>query len=83
MKTTKLNYLTEEEAKMPIGLALLQLAIGLQSCSTKGNAVELLGDAVELGRRLERKALLRLSKQDKSFLTTMRKIIKSQKGVQK
>lgn len=47
----KLNYLTEEEAKMPLDWALLQIVMGLQTCKTKGDAVELLKDAVELGRR--------------------------------
>jgi len=46
-----MNYLTEEEAKMPLDFALLQLAIGLQTCKTKGDVVKLLEDAVELGRR--------------------------------
>lgn len=47
----KLNYLTEKEAKMPLDMALLQLALGLQSCNSKEDAVNLLKDAVELGRR--------------------------------
>jgi len=47
----KFFYLTEEEAKMPLDMALLQLALGLQTCKTKGAVVELLHDAVELGRR--------------------------------
>ena len=47
----KLNYLTEEEAKMPLEMALLQLVLGIQTCQTKGDVVELLEDAVELGRR--------------------------------
>lgn len=50
-KTLKLNYLTEKEAKMPLDMALLQLALGLQSCNSKEEAVNLLKDAVELGRR--------------------------------
>lgn len=47
----KLNYLTETEAKMPLREALLQLTLGLQTCKTKKDVVELLEDAVELGRR--------------------------------
>lgn len=47
----KLNYLTEQEAEMPLEMALMQLSLGLQSCKTKGDAVGLLMDAVELGRR--------------------------------
>lgn len=47
----KLSYLTEDEAKMPLDMALMQLALGLQTCKTKGEAVRLLLDAVELGRR--------------------------------
>jgi len=49
----KLNYLTEKESKMPLDMALLQLSLGLQTCTTKGDVVELLKDAVELGRRLK------------------------------
>jgi hypothetical protein len=51
----KLHYLTEAEAIMPLDLALLQLALGLQTCKTKGDVVALLKDAVELGRRMEMK----------------------------
>jgi hypothetical protein len=46
-----LSYLTETEAEMPLDLALLQISLGLQTCKTKGDVVNLLGDAVELGRR--------------------------------
>ena len=56
----KLNYLTEEEAKMPLDMALVQIALGLQTCKTKGEVVELLKDAVELGRRQERENLQKL-----------------------
>jgi hypothetical protein len=48
-----LNYLTKEESEMDLDAALLQLAIGLQSCKTKRDAMNLLHDAVELGRRIE------------------------------
>lgn len=48
-----LNYLTKEESEMNLDAALLQLAIGLQSCKTKRDAMNLLHDAVELGRRIE------------------------------
>ncbi len=47
----QLNYLTNKEAEMPLELALLQIALGLQTCKTKGDVIELLQDAVELGRR--------------------------------
>lgn len=50
-KNQKLRYLTEDEAKLPTDWALLQLAIGLQTCQTKGDVADLLQDAVELGRR--------------------------------
>lgn len=50
----KLNYLTEEEAKMPLHMALLQITQGLQSCKTKGEATELLEDAVTIGRQAEK-----------------------------
>ena len=33
----KLNYLTEEEAEMSLDMALLQIALGLQTCKTKGD----------------------------------------------
>jgi hypothetical protein len=48
-------YLTDEEAKMPLEQSLLQLALGLQTCKTKGDAVDLLKDAVKLGELQERK----------------------------
>jgi uncharacterized protein YukJ len=48
------NYLTDEEAKMPLKEALLQLTLGLQTCKTKGDVMRLLEDAVELGRREQR-----------------------------
>lgn len=47
----KLSYLTEEEAKMPLHMALLQLTLGLQTCKTKKDAVILLNDAFILGKR--------------------------------
>jgi hypothetical protein len=47
----KFNYLTEEEARMPLDAALLQLTLGLQTCNTKMDAIKILEDAVELGRR--------------------------------
>jgi hypothetical protein len=43
--------LTEEEAKMPLEMAPLQIVLGLEFCKTKGEAVELLEDAMELGQR--------------------------------
>jgi hypothetical protein len=49
-----LNYLTKKESEMDLDAALLQLAIGLESCKTKRDAMNLLHDAVELGRRIER-----------------------------
>ena len=49
--TNKLNYLTEAEAKMPLKAALMQICLGLRTCETKAEVVELLEDAVELGRR--------------------------------
>lgn len=55
----KLNYLTEKEAGMALNsdmhLILFQLVHGLQTCETKGEAVKLIEDAVELGRRQGRK----------------------------
>lgn len=52
------NYLTPEEATMPLEAILLQLCLGLQSCETKSDVVELLEDAVELGRRDEQKRMI-------------------------
>ena len=46
-----LKYLTEKEAKMSLRECLLQLALGLETCKTKVDVIELLQDAVELGRR--------------------------------
>ena len=50
-KPAELNYLTTKEAEMPLDMALLQLALGLETCKTKAEVVRLLMDAVELGRR--------------------------------
>jgi len=36
------DYLTDEEKKMPIKMQLLQYVLGIQSCKTKGDVVELL-----------------------------------------
>lgn len=47
----KLKYLTEEEAKMSLDAALMQICLGLQTYETKADVIELLQDAVELGRR--------------------------------
>ena len=45
------NYLTEEESKMPLDMALLQISIGLQTCKTKDDVKDLLMDAVLIGER--------------------------------
>lgn len=48
----KIEYLTEKESKMPVDLALMQVILGLQSKTlTKGDAVEIIGDAYNLGAR--------------------------------
>ena len=47
----KLNYLTEEEAKMSKDEILLQIVLGLQTCKTKGKVIKLLEDVYEIGRR--------------------------------
>jgi hypothetical protein len=46
-----MNYLTEEEARMPLEMALGQLVLGIETCKTRGEVINLLKDAVELGRR--------------------------------
>lgn len=46
-----MNYLTEEEAKMPLDMALGQLVLGIETCKTRAEVINLLKDAVELGRR--------------------------------
>jgi len=46
----RFNYLTEQEATMPIEQSLLQLCLGLETCKTKEDVVELLKDAVKLGQ---------------------------------
>lgn len=45
----KTSYLTEEERKMPIEAILLQVALGLQTCKTKGDVVDLLREVYHLG----------------------------------
>lgn len=44
----EMNYLTEEEKKMPNEMRLLQLALGLESCRTRKDAHELLKEAQEI-----------------------------------
>ena len=48
----KFNYLTEEEAKMPTELALLQLMLGIQTCKNKSDVLDLLWDAFTLGKEI-------------------------------
>ncbi len=55
MPRHKFNYLTKEESEMPLNMALRQIVLGLQSCKTKGDALELLEDAVGLGIKKEQK----------------------------
>jgi hypothetical protein len=45
------NYLRNNEVNMPLSSALLQIALGLDTCKTKKEVVYLLYDCVELGRR--------------------------------
>jgi len=40
----KWNYLTEKEAEMQSDLVDLQIVLGLQTCKTKGDVLELLKD---------------------------------------
>ena len=56
------SYLTEEESKMPSRMALSQLALGLQTCKTEGDAVDLLNDAFILGKRTNKEAVEGLKK---------------------
>ena len=46
-----MNYLTEEELKMNRKLVNLQIALGLQTCKTKGEVSRLLDDIREHERR--------------------------------
>jgi hypothetical protein len=45
-----MTYLTDEEQTMPIELQLGQYSLGLQSCKTKGDAIELLKEIYEKGK---------------------------------
>jgi len=47
-----MNYLTEDEMQMSEDMVDLQIALGLQSCKTKGTAVSLLKD-VRMHERLK------------------------------
>jgi len=38
------DYLTEEEKKMPNEMKLLQYVLGIQSCKTKGDVLDILGE---------------------------------------
>lgn len=67
--TERFYYLTDEEEKMEVKHALLQIAIGLQTCKTKGDVVELLMDAVTLGRRQV------AHEKDEQFKTKLKELI--------
>lgn len=43
-----MTYLTKKEREMPNDMAMLQLVLGLQSCKSKEDAVELLKEAQSL-----------------------------------
>lgn len=51
----KFCYLSESEQKMPIHLALCQLVLGLQTCKTKYDVIELLQDVRALEERRQLK----------------------------
>ena len=51
-KRQDLHYLTEEEFKMPQKMVDLQVVLGLQSCKSKSDVVELLSDIREHERHL-------------------------------
>ncbi len=51
-KHQKLQYLTEKELEMPKEMVDLQIVLGLQSCKTKSDVVQLLSDAREHERHL-------------------------------
>ena len=61
----KFKYLTKEEQEMEEELALLQIAIGLQSCTTKGDVVKLFKEA---GRLITKNELMRLGNLKESDL---------------
>lgn len=59
---TKWNYLTDKEAEMSRDLVDFQIAIGLQTCETKGDVMELLQDVRQHERLLIKVYLDGLSK---------------------
>lgn len=52
------DYLTEEEKKMPLDIKLMQMALGLESCKTVGDAVNLIKEIYEMGREDSRKEII-------------------------
>jgi hypothetical protein len=54
-KNTKLNYLSPKEAELPKDMVDLQIVLGLQSCKTKQDVIELLEDV----RQHERLTLIK------------------------
>jgi hypothetical protein len=44
-----MTYLTDYEKKMPLDMMLLQAVLGIQSCKTKGDVMELLKEIYVLG----------------------------------
>jgi hypothetical protein len=66
----KWNYLSESEATMEADLVDLQIAIGLQSCKTKGDVMALLKDVRMHERNIVLDALskgLALTKDEKEI----------------
>ena len=55
----KIKYLTEEEKKMPKDLMLLQISLGLQSCKTKGDVVDLLNEVYDISKQNERNEIIK------------------------
>ena len=47
-----MGYLTEEEKKMPLDMQLGQYVLGLESCRTKGDAIEILKEIYNAGKEV-------------------------------
>jgi len=60
----KWNYLSEQEAKMEPDLVDLQIVLGLQSCKTKKDVLELLQDV----RQHERLQIIEQQKKKKNII---------------
>jgi len=48
-KSNGSRYLTDSERKMSLDLVFMQITLGLQTCKTKGDVVELLKEVYDIG----------------------------------